>query len=683
MSGLLRRRVFWILLCLLLAAGAAYVYSKQQTKKYTATASLLFNDNEPIRQVAGLPIVVGSHPRGLQSAKVKLVERGDIAEKTASRLGHGLTKEVVRKDVRVSAHGISQIIDVSATSTSPALAAEIANTYTARVVAEHSYRTYYSSALARVKKKLAALPASQRTAPAGLALLVRARSLGALAELPSGSVQIAQAATVPKSPSSPKVLRNTLLGALLGLLLGFGLASLIAHFDRRIREPSELEAVYGLPLLGVVPQSTALAHSDRREPQRNEVPREALPPSEAGAFQLIRARLRYFNVDRELRTLLVVSPAPGDGKTTIALQLAAAAARMGSTVLLVEADLRRPTVARQLDIHSGPGISDVLIGSVSLWRATQPIELDQPSGVAGQGPTLDVLVGGAPLPPNPGELIESHAMAVTLDQARSTYDVVVIDTPALTTASDASPLLGQVDGVIIVDWIGRTRQKVAERLHRTLTAAGAPMLGVIANGFKAKRGSHGLDYDYYYSASNGTGSGNGSIPEGQPTPPHAAAWSNGVSSFGEMVPSARVPFEPMLEEAPSTPSFHSGSRAALAEADARTAMTARVGLLVGTLAPIVVLVSPWSTVGLVAMLLFALAGLGSGITCRFDAGDPYAQAALTVTLSLALFALAATILIWLAAWHPVALLLFAIPSVLSCLQRLTRQVASPAPQLSA
>ena len=101
-----------------------------------------------------------------------------------------------------------------------------------------------------------------------------------------------------------------------------------------------------------------------------------MPPSEEEAFHLIRAHLRYFNVDRELRTLLVASAAPGDGKTTVARHLASAAARVGSVVLLVEADLRRPTLAQQLDIQSGPGVSDVLIGAVSLWSATQMIDLD-------------------------------------------------------------------------------------------------------------------------------------------------------------------------------------------------------------------------------------------------------------------------------------------------------------------
>ena len=259
----------------------------------------------------------------------------------------------------------------------------------------------------------------------------------------------------------------------------------------------------------------------------------------------------------------------------------------------------------------------------------------------------------------------------------------MIDTPPLTAVSDAFPLLRKVDGVIIVGRVGRNRRDVAERLHQTLAGAGAPLLGVIANGFKSRRGSHAVDYDYYFYSGTGHGSGNGSAPEEQPTSAPAAALSNGVSSYGEWVPSTRVPVGPELARAPGVPREDSGSRAALAQADARTAMTARVGLLVGIVAPLVVLVSPWRTVSLVAMLVFAVAGLGPGITCWFDAGDPYAQAALTVTLSLAAFALAATILIWVAAWHPIALLLLAIPSVLSCLQRLTRQIASPVPQLSA
>ena len=147
---------------------------------------------------------------------------------------------------------------------------------------------------------------------------------------------------------------------MLGLLLGLGVAFLLERLDWRIREPKDLQAIYGVPLLGVVPESAALSRSaGRRRLRKRENLKQALPPREEEAFQLIRAHLRYCNVDRELRTLLVVSAAPGDGKTTIARHLASAAARMGSVVLLLEADLRRPALAGQLDLRPGPGLSDV------------------------------------------------------------------------------------------------------------------------------------------------------------------------------------------------------------------------------------------------------------------------------------------------------------------------------------
>ncbi len=525
--GVLRRRALLILLCVVVVAGAAYGFSRHQTKKYTATASLVFSNNQLGQQVAGLPVASSNNQQAQQNTNVKLVQLGDMAGKTANLLRQGLTKEQVSTDVSVSAQGESNIVDVSATATSPALAANIANVYTKKFVEEQqsSNHRYYASALALVNKQLAVLSPKERVGTAGLALQDRAQSLGVLAELRNGNVEVAQAATVPTAQSSPKVSRNTALGAFLGLLLGLGLAFLLERLDRRIREPKDLEAVYGLPLLGVIPESTALSRSARGSGDKRAI----LPPGESEAFHLIRAHLRYFNVDRDLRTLLVASAAPGDGKTTIARHLAAAAVRMGSRVLLIEADLRRPTLARQLNAQFGPGLADVLIGAVSLSDATQLIDLGATSEDSAKGKTLDALVAGAVLPPNPGELVESHAMETLLDRVKLSYDLIVIDTPPLTAVSDAFPLLRKVDGVIIVGRVGRNRRDVAQRLHETLTGAGAPLLGVIANGFKARRNAP-YAYAYDYAPAAGTA----------PSASAAPTSSNGAVSDEEPVPAAKT-----------------------------------------------------------------------------------------------------------------------------------------------
>ena len=524
--SVIRRRAPWILLCIVVVAGAAYGFSKHQTKEYTATASLIFGNNQLSQEVAGLQAANSNDQQAQQNTNLKLVQLGNMAAKTASRLGQGLTKATVSANLSVSAQGESNIVYVAATATSPVLAADIANTYTGVFVKEqqNSNHAYYASALALVNKQVAALSPKQRLSPSGIALAGRAQSLGVLAELRNGNVEVAQAATVPTSPSSPKVSRNSFLGGVLGLLLGLGIAFLLERLDRRIREPKDLEAVYGLPLLGVVPESSALSRSARGGGDARAI----LPPGEAESFQLIRAHLRYFNVDRELRTLLVASAAPGDGKTTIARHLAAAAGRMGSRVLLIEADLRRPTLARQLNAQSGPGLADVLIGAVSLNDAIQLVDLEATSRDHAKGKTLDVLVAGAALPPNPGELVESHAMETLLDRVKLSYDLIVIDTPPLTAVSDAFPLLRKVDGVVIVGRVGRNRRDVAQRLHETLTGAGAPLLGVIANGFKARRNApYAYAYDY--------------APAGNAPPASAASAStNGAVSPDEPVPTAKT-----------------------------------------------------------------------------------------------------------------------------------------------
>lgn len=520
--GVIRRRAPLILLCLVLLAGVAYGYSKHQTKKYTATAAVAFNNNPLDRQIAGLS--GSTSPEDLlaqQTSNLELVRSGDMAAKTARLLGHGLTDEKVSASVSISAQGETSssqrettIVDVSATAASPMLAAAIANTYASQFVKEHRSvnRHYFESVLGLVNKQLKKLPPEQRFGADALTLENRAQTVGLLSELNYGGAQVAQKALSPSSPSSPRTKRNTILGAILGLLLGLGIAFLLERFDRRIRSPEDLVTIYGLPMLGVVPKSAALSQSA----PHNGGQRTALPAAEAEAFSLIRAHLRFFNVDRDVRTVLIASPAPGDGKTTIARHLAEAAARLGSQVLLLEVDLRHPTLAQQLDIKSSPGLADVLIGAIPIDQATQSIDLLAPPGEGIKGQTLDVLTAGA-APPNPGELLESQAMDAVIARAKSTYDFVVIDTPPLNAVSDAFPLLTKADGVVIVGRVGHSRRDAAERLHQVLASSGAPLLGVIANGSKSSATSY----------------------LGESKPSSAVASADGAYSSEELAPTAK------------------------------------------------------------------------------------------------------------------------------------------------
>jgi capsular exopolysaccharide synthesis family protein len=488
----LRRRAGLIVLCTLLTAAAAFGFSKQQTKQYTATASLVFEDSNQIPQILFGHSGGSEDTPARQSTRVKLLELGPAATRTAKKLGRVDVAEV-KRSVSISPQGESNVVDIRATTTSAGLSARIANVYAKQFIAARTRSSRRSAAQVRklIERQYSALSPEERAEPQGLALLNQIQSLAVSSRLSSSEAQLAHSASAPISPSSPKVARNTVLGGLLGLLLGLGLAFLFERLNRQLRDPEEAREAFGLPVLGTVPESKAIMASNEGSAAAE------LPFVENEAFRMLRASLRYFNVDEDLRTVLVTSYRAGAGKTTIAWNLARVGAS-GSRAIVVETDLRNPTLARQHGLEPGPGLAEVLTRQVGLDAAIQFKRVAAGVGPNGaEEPTLHAITAGA-LPPNPAELLESRAMDELLSQLEERYELIVIDTAPIGVISDCFPLLRRVDGVVAVARMGKSTRESAGKVREQLERLDAPTLGVVANGLRlGRRGQGRYGYRYY------------------------------------------------------------------------------------------------------------------------------------------------------------------------------------------
>ena len=503
-----RRRWRMILGCLVLGAVAAISFSVHEQKQYTASSVLLFRDPGFDQQLFGNQVFLPStDPTTQGPTNLELVSLPVVASRAAAALH--LSTSAVNSAVSVSGVGQANVAKISATDPFPARAAQIATTYAEQYVLfrQQMDRAKISGAQRLVERQLQSMTPAQRDRPNGQALQNRANELSELAALQTGNAEVEQPATIPKSPSSPRTMRNGILGALLGLLVGIGLAFVAERADRRIGDSSELEDIYCLPVLGAVPTSLDVARA------------EIVPPAGVGAeaFGLLRARLRYFNVDRDLRSLLITSSVPEEGKTTIAMNLAIAQAAPGhAEVALVEADLRRPSLAARLGIERGPGLAQILSKNAPLDAATRHVAVPRTADEHGATASLTVITAGG-VPPNPAELLESRAMVDLLSALHERFDLVIVDTPPISIVPDAIPLIRLVTGVLIVSRIGVTTRDAARQLRAQLSSLNAPTLGVISNGEPANSFPY-AHYRHYYPpnsaravALNGTPAGAGDV----------------------------------------------------------------------------------------------------------------------------------------------------------------------------
>jgi len=489
--GVLRRRVLIVAVVVVAAAGGAYFVSKGQEEKYKATAKLLLKGPPP--GSAQQPVYAPPLPVTAPDREA-LVTRGSVLEESRRRLGKRFGERRAAEalgELSALSGEDSDVVEISATSPDPKLAAQAVNIVAQVNIDVRKRQTLrdIQEAQQAERKELAKFNPQDPSDTIALNRIQQNLSiLRSAASTADGGAEVVQAATPPSSPSSPKPKRNALIGAFGGLLLGLALALVGEQLDRRVRRSEDLGDAFGLPVLASVPKSRAFGG-------QNGKALEQLPAREAEAFQILRANLRYLSTDRELRSVVVTSTGPGDGKSTVSLNLAKADAIVGKKVLLVEADMRRPKLAGLLGIGETDGLSLYLSDKTKpLAEVTHRVPVGQRQNGTGSLNTLDVIVSG-PVPENPSGLIDSDRMRELIREGEASYDLVVIDTAPATMVADAIPLMSEATAVVIVGRVGRITSAEANGLRDQLERIGAPSFGLVANFAAVAGGKYG--YGYY------------------------------------------------------------------------------------------------------------------------------------------------------------------------------------------
>jgi capsular exopolysaccharide synthesis family protein len=335
---------------------------------------------------------------------------------------------------------------------------------------------------------------SNRTLYEGL--LEKLKEAGVTAGLRSNNFRIIDAARVPTAPSEPDVPRNLSFALVLGLISGVGLAFVLENMDNTVRTPEQATALSGLPALGMIPlgskAGTRGAYGKRLVLTPAQVSKEVVetvtqvrPQSQmAESYRALRTSLLLSNLGAPPKVIVVTSARPQEGKTTTSINTAIVLAQKGVRVLLMDADLRRPSIHKTLLMGTRSGLSNVLTGTAT------PEETITTSPIL---PNLFIMPAGTP-PPNPAELLASSNMRDLIAELRGLYDHIVIDTPPTLSVTDAVVLSPRADATILVIRSGQTTKQALRRARDILMQVNAHVAGVLLNAVDLSS----PDYYYYY-----------------------------------------------------------------------------------------------------------------------------------------------------------------------------------------
>lgn len=548
-------RLIWhwlwlIILCMVLASTTAYVVSDLSMPIYQASTTLLVNQAR--NATANYQDLITSER--IASTYAQLMKRASTLAAVAAEFD--VTPDMLNSAVtavNVTPIRDTQLIQVTIEGTSPELVAAVAETLPQVFITEMQQvqESRFIESKANLQKRIqdindqinqkeAAIAAigDSYTAEQGVELnrlrsqvtqlqssynsqLESLEMLNLTVAQSMDTITVAEPPSIPTTPIRPRTIQNTLLAAIVGVMLALGIIFLVEYLDDRVRSPQDLERIVDTTILSTI---SLLPNTQKQGWRKAKVaepsplitiaePRHPISES----YRTLRTNLQFASVDNELRSILITSATESEGKTTTVANLGIVMAQAGKRVIIIDSDLRKPRLNRVLKVSGTPGITD------ALWREEDNVAAYLRETAV---PGLRILSSGK-IPPNPADLLGSQRMRRLIESLQKEADLLIFDVPPLLAVTDASILAQFVQGIVLVVDTSRTSRAAVSRAVETLFNANANLFGVVLNRMTRNARSYG----YYYYDSYGRYYGDDVDPN---DPPPTEKPGSGKSNEGEM-----------------------------------------------------------------------------------------------------------------------------------------------------
>jgi polysaccharide biosynthesis transport protein len=507
--NILWRRAWIILVTIVVAGFIVYILNRQSTPVYQATTTVLINEAPSTKTTDYTAIVTSER---LAQTYSQLMSKKPVLEGVIEQLDIEIQAEDMLENLFIQPIRDTTLIEVRYEDVDPKRAALITNTivtvfstqnqqlqasrYASSKSSLETQLNQMDDQIQRVSSVLSSLEENEDNQAERdrletnlnqyrqtYAYLLQSYEQVRLVEAQSTSniVQV-EPASIPEKPIRPRTLTNTILAVVIGMFMAIGGIFLYESIDDTLKGPDEITAQVGLPVLGIITRHEI----DESKPITLLEPRS--PVSES--FRALRTNIQYASVNRPLKTLLITSPTPAEGKTTISVNLGIVMAQSDRNVVIIDADLRRPKIHKALGLPNQKGLSDLFVDDgLTINGSLKKTEIYN----------LRALVAGN-LPPNPSELLGSEKMQIILEKINLEANLIIVDSPPVMAVTDPAVLAPKVDGVLLVVKPGVTQMAVLKQSVELLRRGDVKILGFVLNEVDMKKRGNYYYRGYYYAS---------------------------------------------------------------------------------------------------------------------------------------------------------------------------------------